>query len=203
MKKYYIQEDGIKKGLYSVEDLKSMNITEETQVCTDDFGWDEAVTFSELEPLFKKEPVKIVDYRKDTFFGYKLADNNARRFHKLKTAGVSFSLALIFFNLAMFSNMIISTYGMIFLLACIIVFHFASTVYLVLKKSQPGFFCGNLRLITSDKGEFINKLAEKNYSAARRIAILYAFIPSYGYLGRNALQSLNEEAAGVYLVKAE
>lgn len=199
--KYYIEENGIKRGPFSIEDLKLKKITEDTQICTDEFGWDDAVTFSEIAP-FVREPVKIAGYKDGTVFGYKLADNNARRMLRIKNILPGVLFAAILLSFSYFIN-VHDTFFMIFLLLFILIFHFASTIYLTVKKSQPTFFSGNLKLITEDKGEFINSIAEKSFSKAFKIAVLYSIIPSSGYLWGNNTQSLNEAAAAVYLVKVE
>jgi hypothetical protein len=202
MKKYYILENDIRKGPFSIEELGQKNITEETQICTSEFGWDDAITFSEVAPLFKKEPVKIAGYNEGTIFGYTLADNNARRMLRIKNILPGFLFAATLLSFSYFID-VHDTFFMIFLLLFILIFHFASTIYLIIKKSQPSVFSGNLKIITADKGEFIKNIAEKNFSRAFKIVILYSIIPSSGYLWGKHMQSLNEEVAGVYLVEAE
>lgn len=199
--KYYLEENGIKRGPFSVEDLKLKNITEDTQICTDEFEWDDAITFSEVAPLFKKEPVKIAGYKEGTIFGYTLANNNARRMLRIKNILPGFLFAAILLSFSYFID-VHDTFFMIFLLLFILIFHFASTIYLIIKKSQPSVFSGSLKIITADKGEFINNVAQKSFGKAFQIAILYSIIPSSGYLWGKNMQSLNEEVAGVYLVKA-
>ena len=101
MKKYFIEEDSKKLGPYDVYELKDIGIKATTPICTtDDDEWYNAEEFPELLHILEKNPQKKIDYEKDRFFGYRLAENSDRRSAHLKrrlmTLPFSFLIAAVF-----------------------------------------------------------------------------------------------------------
>jgi len=210
MKKYFIEADGGKHGPYDKYELKDIGIGAGTLLSSEnEEGVYKAKDYPELLHILEKNPKKKIDFEKDRFFGYKLADDSSRTALHFKSSFLflPFTILIVVLSFLLNINPKKGSFTAFVFIVSIIIITAVYKIYFIIKYSSPiGIKNSKLKLISSKDGKFIHEIARTDFNRAFNIALKYSFLPdrwNFRLSETRNPQTFSEKISEVYLIVDE